>query len=398
MADRDLYVEVEHFQVHKHSEPVPGDVFLSRKVPADDRVVSVLADGLGSGVKANVLATLTSTMALEFVADGTDIEQAARTVMGVLPVCKVRQIAYSTFTIVDIVGGHQVRVIEHENPPFFVLRGSRLFEPECNRIALPPGVGNVQRERHLEVANFTANDGDRLVYFTDGVNQSGMGEDRTPLGLGRDAVIEFARHLVTANADISARELARRIVDLGIATDGGQPHDDISCGVVYFRQPRHLLLATGPPFSKKSDTQMAETVAEFDGTRIVSGGTTAAIISRELGRPVTMDMDLLDDEVPPISHMEGINLVTEGTITLARVLDMLERNVNPDHEPRNGATFVLEYLLNSDVIQFLVGTKINEAHQDPNIPVELDLRRNLMKRIARLLEERHLKETKIQYI
>jgi hypothetical protein len=143
---------------------------------------------------------------------------------------------------------------------------------------------------------------------------------------------------------------------------------------------------------------MAETVAEFDGTRVVCGGTTAAIVSRELGRPVTMNMDLLDDDVPPISHMEGVNLVTEGTITLARVLDMLERNVNPDHEPRNGATFVLEYLLNSDVIRFLVGTKINEAHQDPNIPVELDLRRNLMKRIARLLEERHLKETRIQYI
>ena len=398
MAERELFLEVEHSQASKHGEPVPGDVFLTRKVREDDRLVAVLADGLGSGVKANVLATLTSTMALEFVADGTDIELTARTIMDVLPVCRVRQIAYSTFTIVDIRAGRQVRVIEHENPPFFVLRGEQVFEPARSRITVPEGVGNVPRERDLEVACFEARDGDRLVFFSDGVNQAGMGSDRTPLGLGGEAVVDFARHLVRANPNLSARELARRVVDLATAKDGGSPHDDISCAVVYFRQPRHLLVATGPPFSRKSDTQMAETISEFDGTRILCGGTTAAIVSRELGRPVTMDLEMLDDDIPPISHMEGINLVTEGTITVARVLDMLERDVNPDREPRNGATLVLEYLLNSDVIHFLVGTRINEAHQDPNIPVELDLRRNLMKRIAALLEERHLKETRIQYI
>jgi len=398
MAERDLFVEVEHYQTRKRGEPVAGDVFLSRKVNEDDRIVAVLADGLGSGIKANVLATLTSTMALEFVAEGTDIERAAKTVMDVLPVCSVRQIAYSTFTIVDIVGGHQVRVIEHENPPFFVLRGDQVYEPSRNRIALPPGAGNVQRERHLDVACFTAQDGDRLVCFTDGVNQAGMGEPHTPLGLGIPAVTEFCRHLIRSNPKLSARELARRIVDLATAKDGGKPRDDISCAVVYFRQPRHLLLVTGPPFSKKSDIQMAETVAEFEGTRIVCGGTTATIVSRELKRPVNVDLDMLDSDIPPISHMPGVNLVTEGTITLARVVDMLERNVNPDHEPRNGATLVLEYLLNSDVIHFLVGTRINEAHQDPNIPVVLDLRRNLLTRVAKLLGERHLKETRIQYI
>ena len=398
MAERDLFVEVEHFQACKHREPVSGDVFLTRKVRRDDRLVSVLADGLGSGVKANVLATLTGTMALEFVADGTDIGLAARTVMDVLPICRVRQIAYSTFTIVDIVGGRHVRVIEHENPPFFVLRGDQVLEPERKRIPVPAGIGNVPRERELEVACFEAKDGDRLVYFSDGVNQSGMGEEGTPLGLGSEAVTEFARHLVRANPNLSARELARRIVDLATAKDGGTPRDDISCAVAYFRQPRHLLLATGPPFSEKSDIQMAETVAEFDGARLVCGGTTAAIVARELGRPVAMDLEFLDEDIPPISRMEGVNLVTEGTITVARVLDMLERDINPDHEPRNGATLALEYLLNSDLIHFLVGTRINEAHQDPNIPAELDLRRNLMKRIAALLEERHLKETRIQYI
>ncbi len=398
MPERDLFVEIEHFQVRKHGEPAPGDVFLSRKVSVDDRVVAVLADGLGSGVKANVLATLTSTMALEFVADGTDIARAAQTVMDVLPVCSVRRIAYSTFTILDIVGNRKVRVIEHENPPFFVLRGDQPLEPRRTLIALPPTTGDTPRERHLEEACFEARDGDRLICFTDGVNQSGMGSTSTPLGLGLPAVAEFARHLIHSNPLVSARELARRIVDLAIAKDGGRPHDDITCAVAYFRQPRRLLLVTGPPFSKQSDIRMAETVAEFEGSRILCGGTTAAIVSRELNRPVTMDLELLDDDIPPISHMPGINLVTEGTVTLARVLDMLERNVNPEHEPRNGATLVLEYLLNSDLIQFIVGTRINEAHQDPNLPEALDLRRNLMRRVAELLEKRHLKETKIQYI
>lgn len=394
----DVVIEVDFHQAAKHGQPVPGDVFLSRKVREEGRTVSVLSDGLGSGVKANVLATLTSSMALDFVVHHADIEQTALTIMETLPLCSERQIAYSTFTIVDIDRRREVRVIEHENPPCLVLRDGRLLHCPVRRTAVPAGVGNVPRERALEFTAFRAAVGDRIVIFSDGVQQSGMGTDAMPLGWGREAVANLALSLIRASPDLSARELARRLVAAATANDGGTPRDDISCAVVYVRHPRRLLIATGPPFDRRNDRLMAETVATFPGKVILCGGTTAQIVSRELRRTIHIDLDDLDDEVPPTSHMEGVSLITEGTITLARVEDALRQEGTLDANPRSPVTRVVDHLLNSDLIDVLVGTRVNEAHQDPAVPVELDLRRNLLKRIARVLEDRHLKETRTRYV
>ena len=90
--------------------------------------------------------------------------------------------------------------------------------------------------------------------------------------------------------------------------------------------------------------------------------------------------------------------ITEGTITLARVAEMLERGATSEAWPDNPARDLMQLMLQSDIVQFLVGTRINEAHQDPNVPVELDLRRNIVRKIARLLEVQYLKESPMQFI
>jgi hypothetical protein len=394
----DFFIEVDHHQLCKYRQPVGGDVFLSRRIKSARRIVTVLSDGLGSGVKANVLATLTSTMALEFATNDTDLRSTAQVIMDTLPVCSQRKVAYSTFTIVDIEHDNSVRIIEHDNPPCLVLRQGEILKREKGFYELAPGTGNVQGNRTVVFSQFQAEEGDRVIFFSDGVSQSGMGRDAFPLGWGLDAVRSFAMTLIQQNPAISARELARQLVEHAALNDENRPKDDITCGVVYFRHPRRLLVVTGPPFSLDNDKVMADYVRNFNGRIIVSGGTTASIVARELGAEVRINLDLLDPEVPPISHMEGIDLVTEGTITLAKVTEMLERGVATERLPRNGATMIMEFFRNSDIIEFLVGTRINEAHQDPNVPMELDLRRTLMKRLARLLEEKYLKETRIQFI
>lgn len=394
----DFFIEVDHHQLFKYRQPVGGDVFLSRKIKGARRIVSVLADGLGSGVKANVLATLTSSMALEFVTNDTDLRSTAQVIMDTLPVCSQRKVAYSTFTIVDIEHDNSVRIIEHDNPPCLVLRRGEILKRDKDSYEMAPGTGNVQGNRTVVFSQFQAEEGDRVIFFSDGVSQSGMGRDAFPLGWGIDAVRAFAMTLIKQNPAVSARELARQLVEHAALNDENRPKDDITCGVVYFRHPRRLLVVTGPPFSQENDQVMADFVRNFNGRIIVSGGTTAGIVARELGVDVRINLDLLDPEVPPMSHMDGVDLVTEGTITLAKVTEMLERGAMIERLPRNGATMILELFRNSDIIQFLVGTRINEAHQDPNVPMELDLRRTLMKRLARLLEEKYLKETRIQFI
>lgn len=395
----DVFIDVNCFQSPKHRQPVSGDVFLSRKVKEEGRMISVLSDGLGSGVKANVLATLTSTMAIDFVLHDTDTETTARTIMDTLPVCSERHIAYSTFTIVDADHERNVRIIEYDNPPCVVLRGDRILACEKRQIVLPPDPANATRERVLNCFDLKARPGDRIIVFSDGVDQAGLGRKQTPLGLGGEAVADFARSLVRANPKLTASDLARRIGQLACARDEGKSHDDTTCAVIHFRQPRRLLVASGPPFDKRNDRLMAETVAAYPGKVIVCGGTTAQIVGRELGRPVAVDLDELDPEIPPTSRMEGVNLITEGSITLDRVVSVLnaseEERINMR---RNAVSDIIEYFLNSDVIEFMVGTRVNEAHQDPTVPVEMDLRRNLMKRIANTLEERYLKETRTTYV
>lgn len=96
--------------------------------------------------------------------------------------------------------------------------------------------------------------------------------------------------------------------------------------------------------------------------------------------------------------MDGIDLVTEGTVTLAKTAELLERGAAADAARKMPANDLVTLMLQSDIVEFVVGTRINEAHQDPNVPVELDLRRNIVRKIAGLLETRHLKEARIRFI
>ena len=192
--------------------------------------------------------------------------------------------------------------------------------------------------------------------------------------------------------------MARKIAIHARQIDSFEPKDDITSGVIYLRHPRLLLLVTGPPFSETRDQELASVVKSFNGRKVICGGTTAQILSRELDEEIEMDLDNLDPEIPPPSRMEGVELITEGTLTLSKVAEMLESGQKPETARSNAASDLVSILLDSDVIYFVVGTRVNEAHQDPNLPVELDIRRNIINKIAALLEEKYLKDTQKRFI
>ena len=387
------FIDVDFCRQAKHGQVVAGDVFLSRKIKEEGRVITVLSDGLGSGVKAGVLANLTATMALRYTTAFVDVRQSAKTIMDTLPVCEQRKISYSTFTIVDLDSDGKTRVIEHGNPPLILLRGQTPVPIERASLTL-----ETWKDRVIHYSEFDTQLGDRIVFFSDGVSQSGLGRVGFPLGWGQDRVTDFLQRQISAENEISSRELSRKLVAEALTSDGRAAKDDITCGAIYYRRPRRLLVITGPPFSKERDGELAELVQTFDGKKAICGGTTAGIVSRLLGRPVTMDLKNLDPEIPPPAVMEGVDLVTEGTVTLAKVAEILERSSPGEPARKNPATDLVSLMLQSDIVEFVVGTRINEAHQDPNIPVELDLRRNIIRKVASLLETRHLKEARIRFI
>ncbi|WP_321281433.1 SpoIIE family protein phosphatase [Marinifilum fragile] len=391
----DFYIEVECQQRNQVGQSICGDVFMSRKLKDEGRTILVLSDGLGSGVKANVLATLTASMILNYMKVNKDIRKAAEIIMKTLPVCSKRKAGYSTFTIVEIECDGDTRIISYDNPDCLILRGLESYKPECEELH-PEGEAN--KGKILYSYRFKAQKEDRIIFCSDGVTNSGMGTRRLPFGWGMENVDQFAKALIRKQPYVSARRLGNYIVERACANNSNQPKDDTSCAVLYYREPRNLMICTGPPYEKSKDVQLVKQMSEFEGTKIVCGGTTAGIVSRELQKPIKVDLNICDSELPPVSFIDGVDLVTEGILTLGKVNRILS-NYNQNTVLRNGpADRIVKLLLESDKIFIINGTKINVAHQDPKLPVELEIRRTVVKNIVALLEEKFLKEVDLSYI
>lgn len=387
-----LFIEIGTHQEHKSTENCFGDAVLSKKLPEEQRIISVLSDGLGSGVKANILSSMTTRMAMKFIESDLDLLRSAEVMMQALPVCQIRKISYATFTIVDAMLEGRTRIYEMDNPQCFIVRDNKQYHSAHHEIS-----SENWKDRIINVYQFIAKEEDRIIIMSDGVTQAGLGNPKYPLGWQREGVWKFIENQIRRHPHISASDLAKAIVREALSKEPDEKAgDDISCTVIYFRKPRKLLLLSGPPFDEEKDHEIAEMIDYYDGKTAICGGTTANIIERELCLKCEMDKTTFDPDIPMASIMPGIDLVTEGILTLTDVYRMLKEGIDEDRD--NAATRLTALLLDSDRIDFVIGTKINEAHQDPNLPMELDIRRNIVKKIFRLLQSKYLKEISVKYV
>lgn len=393
--ENDFYIEIFCAQHNHHGERICGDVFLSEKVKGEDRYITVLSDGMGHGVKANVLATLTSTMALNFTKEHKDPETIGEIIMKTLPVCSVRQMSYATFSIIDIENKNKVNIIEYDNPKAFILRNNKPYGVKWQATEMN---SEKNKGKLIHTTSFYPQLGDRIIIWSDGVIQSGLGTPNYPFGWGLEKAEEFILELVKNNPNISASKLSQKIVNKALNNDAFFLKDDTSCASIYFREPRKLLICSGPPYEKENDQKLIERFRNFDGKKIISGATTGDIISKGLNVEIVDSFEFHDSELPPISSMEGADLVTEGILTMSKVNKIL-KNYKPSTKLGKGpADLIVKLILDSDEIEFIIGTRINIAHQDPSLPIDLEIRRTVIKRIARLLEEKFFKIVRYQYI
>ncbi len=383
------FIEVDWFNRRKFGKVCSGDVFLSERQP-DGSVVAVLTDGLGSGQQANVCASLTATMAMEYMRASIGLRRAATLIMDALPLCPERHISYSTFTMIHARPEGEVRMIEYENPPATLLRGGEAAPIERTPLTLPRWEG-----RTLRYATFRMGLGDRLFFCSDGVTQAGLGEPETPFGQGLERVVPWLRESIGIAPDVSSHVLCKGAADRATRLDGGRAGDDTTAAMLHYRRPRVTQMLTGCPFDRAQDAAFAALAAQPGVATIVSGGSTADLVARELGRPIDTPLTALDPEVPAGSEIPGIDLVTEGCVTLSKVIALL-RNPGPDARV-NPATKMRDLLLASDQIRIDVGTAINPAHQDPNLPMALDIRRNIVRELAGVLRAQYVKDVTVRF-
>ncbi|MEG1480416.1 MAG: SpoIIE family protein phosphatase [Kiritimatiellia bacterium] len=388
-AEVNVFIEVDYFNRFKFRKVCSGDVFLSER-QKDGSVVAVLTDGLGSGQQANVCSSLTATMAMEYIRAEVGLRRAATMIMDALPICPDRHISYSTFTMIHASPNGRVRMIEYENPPAVLLRGTEQIPIDRTAYTLPRWNG-----RRMTYATFEMRMGDRLFFCSDGITQAGLGTQEYPFGQGLEHVVPWLKEAIEIAPDIDAHILCKGAADCATRLDGGRAGDDTTASMLYYRHPRVTQILTGCPFDRAQDASYAALAADPNVRAIVSGGSTADLVARELHRTIDTPLTDLDPEIPASSEIPGIALVTEGCITLSKVIGLL-RTPGPDVRI-NPATRMRDLLLASDRIRIDVGTAINPAHQDPNLPVALDIRRNIVRELSEVLRTRYFKDVVVRF-
>lgn len=383
-----MFVDIDCTQTKKYNQNTYGDYFLSKRYPG--RLIAVLSDGLGSGVKANILATMTATMLLKFIEAESNIRKACEIILNSLPVCQVRKISYSTFSAIDCDSEGNAKIVEEGNPQFVWIRDGEVMNPEFTVIT-----SKTFPSRHMHIYHLKLKMGDRIVFCSDGVTQAALGSKELRLGVRREGLIKLIKEKLSENADVSSRELSSYIVrQAALAEPDHKAKDDISAVCLYFREPRQAMVFTGPPYHQDKDNFYAKMLESFKGKKAICGGTTANLISRELNIPIKTQISLNCGRLPSVSFMDGIDLVTEGILTLTKTCEYLENGESSE----DAAGQLVKFLLDSDCINFMVGAKLNQAHYDPALPVEIEIRKNIIKRMADVLENKYIKKVVVKYM
>lgn len=368
----DNFIDINYKSINKYNEELCGDKV--EYIYDDDGCIIVLSDGLGSGVKANILATMTTKIAVTMLKSGASIDDTIETVINTLPECKVRKLAYSTFTIIKIDGSNSAYIAEYDNPPYFYYSHKRIIPVDKTE--------RIIGSKKIYESNIKLSEGDTICVVSDGAIHAGIGQ-MLNLGWSWDEVNKYLRELNNLNK--SAQLINGNFIGVCSNLYNNEPGDDTTILTIKVRKPEVIDIFIGPPADKSLDKKLTEIMKASNNIKIICGGTTALIAERELKKELKVDMDSMSDDVPPMAYMEGFDLVTEGVLTLGRTLENIKKLNTFSYENKieydnyDGCSLLTRMLMDVGThINFYVGRAVNPAHQNPNFPVGYNIKQNIV--------------------
>ncbi len=387
----DLCTEVGFKSINHVGEQLCGD-HVDIIDTDDESSVIVLADGLGSGVKASILSTLTAKIISTMVSAGLPLEECVSTIAATLPVCSVRGVAYSTFTLINIIENKTAEIIQYDNPKVLLLRGGKSIDYPKSEMYIG-GKTIVKSVIRLE-------EDDTIVAMSDGCPHAGIGTSYN-FGWKIDDIAEFMAAMTYAGH--TAKTLATMLVDECNKLYEGRPGDDTTAVVVKLRRREPVNILFGPPSNRDDCNRMMSLFFSKEGKHIVCGGTTSSIVSKYLGKPIKASLNFVASDVPPIAEIEGVDLVTEGVITVNKVLEYAKDYLKDNNSyekwsvKRDGAALICRLLFEEATdINFYVGRAVNPAHQNPDLPINFNIKMNLVEELSKCLREMG-KKIKVSY-
>lgn len=386
-------IDVAWKSLNKHQEELCGDKVEVLKT--DDSDIVILADGMGSGVKANILATLTSKILGTMLHEGAALESCVETVARTLPICKVRKVAYATFSILQIFHSGEAYLVEFDNPSCVFIRDGKL-------INYPYETREIEGKKIHEY-RFTVKKNDCFVLMSDGVIYAGAGAILDLEGWTWDAMAEYT--LKCTKQTLSASRLAVMLSQACSELYEEKPGDDTTVAVARVIERRIVNIFTGPPAKKEDDERLMHDFMHTEGKKVISGGTSANIAARVLGKEIVTKADTSSPDVPPMASIDGIDLVTEGVITLGKSLKLLKKYVRDEFDAEffdeldadNGASRLAKLLIEECTeLNLFVGTAVNAAHKETALNFDLSMRQNFVEQLVRTAEEMG-KTVKVMY-
>ena len=386
-----LVTEVGYISLNKKGEQLCGDRV--EMIEHDDSLTLVLADGLGSGVKANILSTLTSKIIPTMMANGMPVSECVHTIASTLPVCSQRHVAYSTFTIIQINNNQEAYLVQYDNPKAILLRDGVSVDY--------PATEQVIDGKKILFSTIRLEPEDIFIAMSDGALYAGVGMSLN-FGWGWENIVEYME--AQYEPGLTAKTACALLSEECNHLYGSQPGDDTTVAAVRIRQRQQVNLMIGPPKDPADCDRMVGLFLSKEGKRVVCGGTTSGIVADRLGKKVTTSLDYSDPEIPPIGHIDGIDLVTEGVVTLSRVVEYARAYADADDVTadswkykKDGASLVAQMLFETATdINFFVGKAINPAHQNPNLPGFVAIKIQLVDELAKCLEKMG-KRVKVSY-
>ena len=387
----DLCADIGYKSINHHGEELCGD-HVDIVEPSDDSTVIVLSDGLGSGVKASILSTLTSKIISTMLAEGLSLEECVETIAATLPVCSVRGVAYSTFTIIHLKNNQTAELIQYDNPHAIIIRDEKNWD-------YPKTEMNIGGKKIFKsVINLQEND--IFIAMSDGCPHAGIGISYN-FGWKREDIIDFLETL--APAGYTAKTLSTMLVDECDKLYGHKPGDDATACIVRIRKRVPMNMLFGPPSNRDDADRMMSLFFGKEGKHIICGGTTSSIAAKFLRKPLKPSLNFEQSDVPPIAELEGVDLVTEGVITVNKVVeyaeDYLGENKHYEHWSfkKDGASLICRLLFEEATdINFYVGRAINPAHQNPDLPINFNIKMNLVEKLSKSLKKMG-KRIKVSY-
>lgn len=358
----------------------------------DNSTVIVLADGLGSGVKASILSTLTSKIISTMMAQGLSLEECVSTIAATLPICSVRGVAYSTFTIIHIIDNSTVELIQYDNPQIIMLRDCEIYDYSVSEVI----IGG----KKILKSNIKLRENDIFIAMSDGCPHAGIGTAFN-FGWKRDDIAEFIRSV--AHVGFTAKTLSTMLIDECNKLYGGKPGDDATACVIRIRKREPMNILFGPPSHRDDCDRMMSLFFSKEGKHIICGGTTSSIAAKYLGKEVKTTLKFERSDVPPIAYIDGVDLVTEGVITINKVLEYAKDALGDNEEyahwsvSQDGASLICRMLFEEATdINFYVGRAINPAHQNPDLPINFNIKMNLVQELSECLRKMG-KRIKVSY-